>query len=130
MQESFIKPLANSTHPADDIYTMMKHMLLTDPAFQVAYGCPVVNLSGELAAASDALRNALLQVMRQCLQAISSSIRQGQALGQINKDVHPDQVADFIMTGYSGVRNMGKLFGKSCYHTYLLELKRYLDQLA
>ena len=130
IEESFVKPLAKSIHPADDIYMMMEHLLLANPAFQVEYGCPAVNLSSELATASDALRTALIQVMRHCVRAISDSIRQGQALGHIKKEVVPEQVADFIMTGYSGIRNMGKLFGESCYHMYLRELKRYLSQLA
>ena len=49
MAEGFIKPLADSQNPVDDIFTMMKHLLLTAPFFEVRYGCPAVNLANELA---------------------------------------------------------------------------------
>lgn len=130
MHEGFVQPLTDSANPAADIYAMMKHLLLTAPVFQTAYGCPAVNLVNELSAANDSLAKALHQVMNQCQRAVQDSIRRGIALGQINETVDAEQVATFIMVGYSGVRNMGKLFGPACYHDYLHELKRYLDQLA
>ena len=130
MEAAFIKPLASASQPTEAIYALMKRLLLTDPFFQVQYGCPAVNLVNELATANESLHRALYQVMSQCQQAVRSSLERGQALGQIRPDLKPDQVADFIMVGYSGIRNMGKLFGTPCYHTYLSELNRYLLQLA
>lgn len=130
MEESFIRPLLNSNQPADDIYLMMRHLLQTAPFFQAEYGCPAVNLVNEMAASNAPLHRALYAVMSQCLQAVSSSIQRGQVLGQIRADVDGAQVANFIMIGYSGTRNMGKLFGAACYQTYLNELKQYLNQLT
>lgn len=130
MEESFVKLLPNTGHPADELYAMMKHLLQTAPFFEVQYGCPVVNLMSELTATNQSLHKALQAVMTQCLQAVRSRVQHGQALGQIRDDVDATQVADFIMASYSGTRNMGKLFGAACYQTCLNELKRYLQQLA
>ncbi len=130
MYDGFVKPLAAAQKPADDIYNLMKHLLLTAPVFQAQYGCPAVNLVNELAAVNDTLHEALLAIMSQCQQAMQAGIRRGQALGTIKEEVDPHQVATFIMVGYSGIRNMGKLFGPACYHTYLRELKRYLGELS
>ncbi|MDB5240859.1 MAG: TetR family transcriptional regulator [Spirosoma sp.] len=130
MEEAFVKPLAKSSQPTQAIYTMMKQLLLKDPFFEVQYGCPAVNLASELSAANEPLHQALLEVMRQCQQAVQSSIERGQATGQIRPELQADQAADFILVGYSGIRNLGKLFGRSCYQTYLRELKRYLQTLT
>lgn len=129
MEETFIRLLPDTGHPADNIYAMMKYLLQTAP-FQVQYGCPVVNLVNEVAATNDSLHQALCAVMSQCLLVVRRSVQRGQAMGHIRDDVDAAQVADFIMISYSGIRNMGKLFGAACYQTYLKELKRYLQQLA
>lgn len=131
MEEGFVKPLVNATHPAQAIYAMMEHLLLKAPFFQVQYGCPAVNLVSELAATGDdAMSKALYALMNQCLGAVRSSFQHGQLIGNIRSDVDPNAVADFVLAGYSGVRNMGKLFGKGCYSVYLNELKRYLHELV
>ena len=130
MEEGFVKPLAHASHPAQAIYALMEHLLLKAPFFQVQFGCPAVNLTSELAATSESLSKALHAVMNQCLGAVRNSLRQGQATGTIRVDVDPNAVADFVLVGYSGIRNMGKLFGIDSYHTYLTELKRYLDELT
>ena len=130
MEENFVRLLPKTDRPTDDIYALMKHLLQTAPFFQAEYGCPVVNLVNEVAATNHSLHQALHAVTSQCLQVVRSRVEHGQALGQIREDVDAVEVADFIMTGYSGIRNMGKLFGATCYQTYLNELKRYLHQLA
>lgn len=107
MYQAFVEPLADSQNPIDDIYIMVKHLLLTAPFFQVEYGCPAVNLVNELSTVNLTLNKALLRVMSQCQQAVQACILQGQARGQIRDDVDPEQVATFIMAGYSGIRNMG-----------------------
>ncbi|GAB3807533.1 TetR/AcrR family transcriptional regulator [Spirosoma humi] len=131
MEESFVKPLANATYPAQVIYDMMEHLLLKAPFFQVQYGCPAVNLVSELATTGDDLMSkALYALMNQCLGAVQSSFQRGQMIGNIRSDVDPNAVADFVLAGYSGIRNMGKLFGAGCYSVYLNELKRYLNELV
>ena len=130
MEEGFLNRLPHSDHPAEDIFALMKYLLLTSPDFQSQYGCPMVNLVNEVASVSHSLHDALHGVMSQFLRAMGNTIQRGQALGQIRQDVNAGEVAEVIMIGYSGIRNMGKLFGAECYQTYLHELKRYLQQLA
>ena len=130
MQEAFIKPLRESVDPVADIYAMMEHLLLAAPFFQVPYGCPAVNLVEEMAPVNEPFNQALHRLLNRCQQALQASIGEGQQLGIIRPNVDPSQVATFILAGYSGVRNLGKLYGPACYHTYLRELKRYLRQLT
>ncbi|CAA9290772.1 MAG: Transcriptional regulator, AcrR family [uncultured Cytophagales bacterium] len=130
MQEAFIRPLRDSVDPVEDIYTMMEHLLLSAPFFQVPYGCPAVNLVEEMSPVNVPFNQALHKLLNRCQQALQASIEEGQRRGTIRPNVDPGQVATFILVGYSGVRNLGKLYGPACYHTYLRELKRYLRQLT
>jgi hypothetical protein len=109
---------------------MMKHVLLQAPLFQVQYGCPAVNLIEEMAPVNEAFHKSLLKLMLQWQEAIINCLKEGMAGGKIRRDVNPEGVAVFIMAGYSGIRNMGKLQGKACYHVYLKELEEYLKTLA
>jgi AcrR family transcriptional regulator len=128
MVNMMIKPLINATTAADEIYLMMSN-LLKAPFFQVKYGCPAVNLVEEMAPLNTEFNKALAKLMMQWQQAIEASISNGQQTGNIRNDVDAKHVACFITAGYSGIRNMGKLLGPSCYNAYLHELKNYLNQL-
>jgi AcrR family transcriptional regulator len=130
MKQALITPLITAQDPIQAIYTMMKHVLLQSPFFQVEYGCPAVNLIEEMAPLNEAFHRSLLKLILQWQEAIVNCLREGMTCGKIRPDVNPEGVAVFIMAGYSGIRNMGKLQGKASYHIYLKELKGYLKTLT
>ncbi len=130
MQQALITPLIAAQDPIRALYAMMKQVLMESPFFQVKYGCPAVNLIEEMAPLNEAFHKSLLQLILQWQEAMVTCLEQGIACGKIRGDVNPEGVAAFIIAGYSGIRNMGKLLGKACYHTYLKELKGYLKTLT
>jgi hypothetical protein len=121
--------LLDSDDPVEELYLMMKHLLLKSPFFEVKYGCPAVNLIDEMAPISKAFHKALIQLFEQWQAAIISCLNKGKASGKIRSAIDANQVACFVLTGYSGIRTMGKMLGTSCYNTYLKELKIYLGGL-
>lgn len=129
MYHAFITPLLNATDPAAGLYKMMKHLLLEDPNFIVKYGCPAINLIEEMSPLSQAFNKAIGRLVLQWQEAIEQSLKKGKAAGKIRKDVQTASAAYFIMSGYGGIRNLGKIYGKDCYKPYLKELKKYLDHL-
>lgn len=129
MMQVLVHPLLAAKDPVEDLYNMMYHLLMKSPFFEVPYGCPAVNLIEEMSPISDSFKNALQTLMKEWQKAIQASVKNGKENGQINADVNEQQVAYFIMSGYSGIRNMGKMLGKPCYQTYLKELKNYLNHL-
>lgn len=129
MVDALIKPLLSGQGSVNEIYNMMYAILLRSPFFDVKYGCPAVNLIEEMSAVNEQFHKALLKLFKQWQDAIQDTITKGVELGKLKKDVEAQQVAYFIMAGYSGIRNMGKLLGVSCYNAYLKELKVYLGQL-
>lgn len=130
MYETLVKPLLDAKDPVNDIHEMMRNVLLKVPFLRAKYGCPAVNLIEEMSPLNESFKNALLKLTDQWQAAISESIQQGKASKGIRADVNPQYVACFVVAGYSGIRNMGKAIGSSCYTIYLQELKNYLKQLS
>jgi TetR/AcrR family transcriptional repressor of nem operon len=129
MYSSLVKPLLAAGDPVNEIYDMMRNVLLKVPFLRSKYGCPAVNLIEEMSPINNEFKKALLVLINQWQDAIKSTIEQGKALKQVRSEVDAKQVACFVIAGYGGIRNLGKALGTSCYTTYLQELKNYLNQL-
>lgn len=129
MQEALIGPLSDSDDPVTEIYAMMHSLLMENPFFITKYGCPAVNLVEEMAAQNETFHKALLQLNTQWQQAITGILDKGKAVGKIKKETDTKEAAYFIMAGYGGIRNMGKIYGKEIYSGHLLQLKNYLKNL-
>ena len=129
MYWALVHPLTDSQDPVTEIYAMMKGLLLTNPVFDVKYGCPAINLIDEMAPLNKDFNKALSKFVVQWQGAIEASITAGKRSGLLRKDINVSQTACFIMSGYGGIRNLGKIYGKSCYTSYLTGLKEYLKSL-
>ncbi|MDA6069811.1 TetR/AcrR family transcriptional regulator [Flavobacterium sp. AC] len=130
MLESFIQPIENSQNPIDDLYNMISYLLLEDPFLEVKYGCPVGNLTQEMTPWNTQFSKALLELVNQWMHTIQKIILEAQNSGLVRKEINGEQVAFFIMSGYWGIRNFGKLQNNnSCYIVYLKEFRDYLNGL-
>jgi TetR/AcrR family transcriptional repressor of nem operon len=130
MADTFVKPLSNSNDPITDIYALMHYLLMKDPFLQVKYGCPAGNLTQEMSPLNTEFNSALTNLTKEWQDAIQKSISNGKKAGNVNIKVNASHVAYFVMSGYWGIRNFGKLQNsKDCYKLYLKELKNYLKIL-
>jgi TetR/AcrR family transcriptional repressor of nem operon len=130
LRENFIAPLKASENPLATIYKMMEHLLLKDPFLKKEHGCPAGNLVQEMAPYNDVFFRTLSEVIGEWKDALEDTLRKARKEGQIRKDVHTQEVAIFIMSGYWGVRNLGKIYSDdSCYRAYLKGFKSYLKSL-
>jgi AcrR family transcriptional regulator len=130
MYHSLVDPLVNSNDPVTELYAMMHALLMENPFFIVKYGCPAINLIEEMGGYNEAFAKTLSLLTNQWKEAIITCVENGKTAGNIKKDTDAQQVALFILSGYAGIRNLGKLYGKDCYTPYLAELKNYLQKLA
>lgn len=130
MQEALIAPLSKSDDPVTEIYAMMHSLLMENPFFIVKYGCPAVNLVEEMGAQNDAFRLALMTLNNQWHNAIAACLEKGKASGKIKKDTDTKEAAYFVMAGYGGIRNLGKIYGSAIYKGHLTQLKVYLENLT
>ncbi|WP_219225473.1 TetR/AcrR family transcriptional regulator [Pedobacter antarcticus] len=123
------KSLSASPNFRDNIYEMINGLLFKHPFMTAEYGCPAVNLIQEMAPQSEVFRTALQNSLHKWKRTIETEIIRGQQAGQLSMECDTGQIALNVITLYHGVRNMGKLLGKTYYTSFLNEFRRYLDSL-
>lgn len=127
---TFLRPLQGEGNPVKTIYDMMYELLMKDEFMKVEYGCPASNFTQEMAPWHKDFTIALNDLSEEWKNGIIQAIKKGKKTGDIRADVKPEQVAVFIMSGYWGIRNIGKLNNsKSVYLIFLKQLKDYLNSL-
>lgn len=130
MHQAFIAPISTSINPLDDIYKMIHDLLLENPFLSIQHGCPVGNLTQEMTPWNGHFSKALSELIDSWQSALIDAVIRGKKAGKVKKTVVPKQVAYFIMSGYWGIRNFGKVENSSTsYKLYLKELKHYLNTL-
>jgi AcrR family transcriptional regulator len=130
LASGFIEPLQKEQNPIDAIYNLMNDLLMKDEFLKVEYGCPASNFTQEMAPWNMDFRRALDELTQQWTKVMTEAIEKGKKNGFISTDVNAEQVALFVMSGYWGIRNFGKLENsKQIYIPYLKQLKRYLNTL-
>lgn len=131
LKSSFVTPLQQQENPLHAIYNMMHHLLMENEFLKVEYGCPASNLTQEMAPWHSDFNKALDELATEWNQVLIHALEAGKKKGLVNKKVNAKQVTTFILSGYWGIRNIGKLSGdRSAYLPYLKELKKYLGSLV
>jgi AcrR family transcriptional regulator len=126
----FIAPLQKDPNPLDAIYNLMYQLLMKNEFMKVEYGCPAANFTQEMAPWNTDFRQALDELTDQWMKVMTAAIEKGKKDGFVRKNVNAKQVALFVMSGYWGIRNFGKLENsRSIYLPYLKQLKEYLQGL-
>jgi TetR/AcrR family transcriptional repressor of nem operon len=129
LTSSFIK-LQKEQDPLDAIYNLLHHLLIENDFLKVEYGCPAANFTQEMTPWNADFSKALNEITQQWTKMMTAAIEKGKKNGFINKETNAKQVTLFVMSGYWGIRNFGKLENsKKIYLPYLKELKNYLKSL-
>ncbi|SEJ50632.1 transcriptional regulator, TetR family [Dyadobacter sp. SG02] len=127
---SFIGPLQTAADPLTAIYQLMYNLLIENKFLKVEYGCPAANLTHEMTSWNADFNKALNELTQQWTETMIDVIERGKTNGAVRSDVNARQVTMFVMSGYWGIRNFGKLErSKEIYLPYLEELKNYLETL-
>ncbi|WP_108869627.1 TetR/AcrR family transcriptional regulator [Aquimarina aquimarini] len=130
MRNDFIIPLQNAHKPIAGIYEIIKSLLLENSFLKLEYGCPLGNLIQEMTPWNFEFSKTLNEVVSELQITIENSISKERENGNVRTDVNSEQVAYYIISGYWGIRNFGKVYNNSkCYHSYLKEFKFYLNNL-
>jgi len=129
MYKVMIKPLEEGKDPIKDIYEVVENLLNDFVFFNPDYGCPAINLIEEMSPMNPAFKKALSKLIIQWQNAIVAALNKGKTSHILTGTFVPEEVAMVVISGYGGVRNIGKALGKSSYKTYLKGLKSYLTNL-
>lgn len=129
-KNTFIEPFQSDVDPLDTIYNLMYHLLMENEDLKVEYGCPASNFTQEMAPWNIEFTKALNELSLEWEKAMIGAIEKGKENGKIRSDISAKEVTVFVMSGYWGVRNLGKLENsKGVYLIYLKGLKSYFDTL-
>lgn len=129
-KDAFIEPFKNNSNPLDIIYHLMYSLLMENEDLKVEYGCPASNFTQEMAPWNTAFTKALNELSLQWETSMIEAIETGKKNGYVKSDISAKEVAVFVLSGYWGIRNMGKLENsKSVYLIYLKGLKSYFSSL-
>lgn len=129
-KNTFIEPFQNVVNPLDAIYELMYNLLIENENLKVEYGCPASNFTQEMAPWNIEFTKALNHLSHQWENTMIDSIEKGKETGIVKAGVNAKEVAVFVLSGYWGVRNLGKLENsKSVYLIYLKGLTSYFDTL-
>jgi AcrR family transcriptional regulator len=112
-----------------DLYAMIEDLLNNKKRFIVDYGCPAVNLIEEMAPISASFHKALLRIMDEWQSAIMKAVALAQLEGQLDRSHDAKAIALYVIAGYAGARNMGKMFGVKAYSSFLKAFKNYVMSL-
>jgi TetR/AcrR family transcriptional repressor of nem operon len=130
LRDGFIDPLQNNNDPLEAIYDLMYNLLMENEFLKVEYGCPASNLTHEMTPWNVDFNTALNELTQQWIITMASAIEKGKDNNFIRKEVNAMQVTMFVMSGYWGIRNFGKLENsKEAYLPFLGELRNYLETL-
>ncbi|MBW8687051.1 TetR/AcrR family transcriptional regulator [Chitinophaga rhizophila] len=130
ISNSFIDPLQRDQDPLTAIYNLMYHLLMKDEFLKVEHGCPAANFTQEMAPWNADFSKVLRELAQQWMKVMTANIEAGKKQGFVRVDVNAKQVTVFVVSGYWGIRNLGKLENtQQAYLPYLKELKNYLNTL-
>lgn len=130
LTSSFIEPLQKTENPLNAIYNLMHHLLMKNTFLKVEYGCPAGNFTHEMAPWNADFSIVLNELTQQWIKIMTAALEKGKEKGFVRKEVDAKQVTIFVMSGYWGIRNFGKLENNNkVYGPYLKELKNYLNSL-
>jgi TetR/AcrR family transcriptional regulator, transcriptional repressor for nem operon len=131
MEEFFIKPLLQNSDPKVVIYQLIEDLLLNNPFLKQEFGCPAANLTQEMTPWNSHFSKVLSLLTKKWVEAFVAALEKGKINGQIRQTVNAEQTALFVMSGYWGIRNFGKMSDDlAFYRAYLMELRDYLEGLA
>ncbi len=131
LTDGITESVANGENPLTTIYNLLHHLLIENELLKVEYGCPVANFTQEMTPWHSDFAKALQEITHLWTQKLITLIEEGKKQNQIRHDVNARDVVLFILSGYWGIRNYGKLENsKDVYWSYLGELKHYLHSLS
>jgi TetR/AcrR family transcriptional regulator, transcriptional repressor for nem operon len=105
-REKWLWPLKNAANPIDTLVAIVKGTSLKP--HHLACGCPLNNLSQEMAPLDEGFRRRTAKAFEDWRGAIEVALRKGKKRKQVRSDVSPVEEAAFLLATYEGYISLAK----------------------
>ena len=126
--ERWIRPLAAHRNPVRGILKQFKRLIDEWSDEQLAFGCPLNNLTQEMSAVDSVFREKLQAVIRLWIDETEKYLKKAQESGFLKKSVNTRRLAEFVVASQESAFAMTKTMNDRRMLTSLYNsLKDYLE---
>ena len=119
---------AEQTDVLDGLYQMIANLLGDNDFLKYKQGCPLANFIQELLPKCPNFSVSLQELTRNWQDLIVTQLEDGKKEGVLPAELPSEEISYFIISGYWGIRNFGRMEGSSqAYSSFLKQLKYYLN---
>jgi TetR/AcrR family transcriptional repressor of nem operon len=109
LDREWLAPLRSSEDPATVLSRILAGYIGGNaPLIELEHGCPLNNLTQELANTDEAFRSRLMRVHESWSSGIAKAIERGQAAGTVRRDIDPSATATFVICTIEGLAGTAK----------------------
>jgi TetR/AcrR family transcriptional regulator, transcriptional repressor for nem operon len=108
IEEHWIEPLNGIDDPIEGLVRCVRRELAEMPDEIACGGCPLNNLTQEMAAVDEGFRLRTEKVLNEWQSGIAQQLRRGQANGTVRPDVDPDATAFYLVGSLQGAAGLAK----------------------
>ena len=106
--DRWLAPLQDSDDPVTTFIGTLQREMREMPQEQMECGCPLNNLTQELANAEGGFREDLLGLFDLWRTGIAEALERGQTLGTVRADINPEATGTFIVSTIEGLAGTAK----------------------
>ena len=99
----WVEPLSQCDNPLTGIEEVLNHECHTIPEEMLSMGCPLNNISQEMAGLDDGFHQRLETIYNTWSGAICEALERGQQTGIVRKNINPHTVSIFIISSMQGI---------------------------
>lgn len=92
-------------------------------------GCPLGNLIQEMSTLDQGFHQRFELVTHNIVTAVAGALRQGQVDGIVRQDIHPEQIAAFLLASYQGIMGAIKFMKAEQLVGLFAALENYIESL-
>jgi TetR/AcrR family transcriptional regulator, transcriptional repressor for nem operon len=105
-REKWLWPLKNASNPIDALIKIIRSTSLKPSDLRC--GCPLNNLSQEMAPLDEGFRRRTAKVFGDWQGAIETALRNGKKRKMVRSEVNPKEMASFLLATYEGYISLAK----------------------
>jgi TetR/AcrR family transcriptional repressor of nem operon len=128
--ERWVAPLDQYANPIEGIERQMDRLIGQADPSQLRTGCPLNNLTQEMAPLDRGFRTRLQAALTLWIAELAKQLKRGQKAGYVRSDVNTRQAAHFVVMMHEGIFGMLKgLDDPAAFRTLFASVKDYLRSI-